>query len=140
MGPTVSYATLIIVRDQLEFAGPGDIAATMEISKLDKPSVHFAIAADVWHAHRLVLHTEHDRGLMACRDGTDPESIWINHVGTFGFAFIAYWWARLIGIAGRFASKLAGDSWLWLLVSLMTSTWSQEAKRNGKSSLESSLR
>ena len=48
----------IEVKDQLEFAGPRDIAATMELSELEKPGVHFAIAADVWHAHRLVLHAE----------------------------------------------------------------------------------
>jgi hypothetical protein len=79
----------IDVKDQLELAGPGDIAATMECSLLERPGVHFAIAADVWHAHRLALHAERDGGLMACRNGTNPDCIWLNHVGTFGFSSIA---------------------------------------------------
>ena len=44
------------------------------------------------------------------------DSIWINHVGTFGFASIAYWWARLLGVVGRFAGRLAADAWFWMLV------------------------
>ena len=87
----------------------------MELSRSDRPGVHFSIACDVKMAHRRVLHAEEDWGYMACRDGASSDKVWLNHVGTFGFASIAYWWARLLGICGRFAGRLILNSRVWIL-------------------------
>jgi hypothetical protein len=106
----------IRVLDQLDFSGPGDAAATMQSSLEEANGVQFAIAGDIKKAHRRVLHRKADWGLMACRDSSEGDSVWINRVGTFGLGSIAYWWARLAGGAGRFTGRLALDSWVWVLL------------------------
>jgi hypothetical protein len=66
----------IQVRDQLDFSGPGDAAATMQSSLEEANGVQFAIAGDIKKAHRKVLHRKADWGLMACWDSSEGDSVW----------------------------------------------------------------
>ena len=103
-------------RDQIEFPGPAEEATAMEHSRRDEPGVEFALAADVSKAHRRCKHRKADWGYLACRADQDSTTVWINRVGTFGIGSIAYWWARLVAVAGRITFRLCMSLYFWMLV------------------------
>jgi len=72
--------------------------------------------ADVAKAHRRVKVREEDWGLQACKLEGDPDTVYVNKVGTFGVSSAAYWWARLLAMVVRAAAAVVGP----LLYDLLT--------------------
>lgn len=110
----------IKIQDQLRCPSAGEGRTVMERSSEERPGVHFGLQADVSKAHRLFLHREKDRGLLACRTDkrplTNASRIWINDVGTFGIASAAYWWSRLSSGICRLLMAMMEKSWFWQLL------------------------
>ncbi|CAE7203224.1 unnamed protein product [Symbiodinium sp. CCMP2592] len=78
----------------------------MEIQQEDGHRLLIGIAADIAKAHRRYKHAPEDHGYLGCRARPDGP-IWINRVGTFGVACAAYHFARLAGLIGRGALRIA---------------------------------
>ncbi|CAJ1363105.1 unnamed protein product, partial [Effrenium voratum] len=103
-------------RNRLQSPGPGDMAAVLSwVASSDDP-LCFGVAGDFSKAHRRFLHAERDWGLLACRCPTQPETVWLNRVGTFGIASAAFWWGRIAGIVGRCTLKILQQNLLFLLL------------------------
>ena len=101
------------VRDRIRMPGPREERVVMRLSA-ERGGVHFALCADVRHAHRCVVNREADWGLQACR--VRRPMLWVNRVGTFGVGTACYWWSRLAGTMGRIAIATSQQEWLWQLI------------------------
>lgn len=106
----------IKVLDRLENPGPRELATIMRVSSEAQERVIFAINADITKAHRRVKVRSSDWGAQACKTATGSKVVWLNLTGTFGVASAAYWWSRLMGLLGRHAVNLMGNSWVFVLV------------------------
>ena len=106
----------INITDRLENPGPRELAAIMNLSVAAGERMIFGLNADVAKAHRRAKVKEDDWGVLACKTSASSDTIWLNKTGTFGVASAAYWWARLMGVVGRFALNAMLDDWFFALI------------------------
>ena len=66
--------------NQLQYPGPGDAAALVEVARASKEA-RFAMSADISSAHRLVKIRRQDWPLLCCRAHSASPVIWVNTVG-----------------------------------------------------------
>jgi len=105
-----------IIRDQIRMPGAAEGKTLMCISAAEDEGPHFALQADVKKAHRRYKHRRDQWGLLACRSNSNMEELWINKVGTFGFACASYWWGRLVAGLGRLNLNFFMTSWIFQLI------------------------
>ena len=106
----------IIIHDQLEFPGPGDIAKVMDVCQNSDCGVVLSLAADIAKAHRRYLHRPQDHGYLCCRSDDSSDVVWVNRVGTFGVACAALHFGRLAALLFRLVIRLMLDSFLFQLL------------------------
>ena len=95
--------------NQLQYPGPGDAAALVEVARASKEAC-FAMLADISSAHRLVKIRRQDWPLLCCRAHSASPVIWVNTVGTFGISSAAEWWTRLFALVGRLVTAVLRKS------------------------------
>ena len=104
----VRFNNEIQIMDRLENPGPRELAAGERVV--------FSVNADRTKAHRRVKVRPADWGVQACKTSSSSKVVWLNKTGTFGVASAAYWWSRLMGLLGRHAINLLGNSWVFILI------------------------
>ena len=112
---SVKLNNMITIADKLEFPTPSNAARAMEIQLEDGNHLLVGIAADIAKAHRRYKHAPEDHGYLGCRARPDGP-VWINRVGTFGVACAAYHFARLAGLVGRGALRVAQQATLFQML------------------------
>ena len=112
---SVKLNNMITIADKLEFPTPSNVARAMEIQLEDGNHLLVGIAADIAKAHRRYKHAPEDHGYLGCRARPDGP-VWINRVGTFGVACAAYHFARLAGLVGRDALRVAQQATLFQML------------------------
>ena len=88
----------------------------MTLSVAAGERVIFGLNADVAKAHRRVRVKDDDWAVLACKTSASSDILWLNKTGTRGVASAAYWWARLMGLVGRFALNATLDDWFFALI------------------------
>ena len=112
---SVKLNNMITIADKLEFPTPSNVARAMEVQLEDGNHLLVGIAADIAKAHRRYKHAPEDHGYLGCRARPDGP-VWINRVGTFGVACAAYHFARLAGLVGRGALRVAQQATLFQML------------------------
>ena len=112
---SVKLNNMIVIADRLEFPTPSNVARAMEVQQEDGHNLLIGIAADIAKAHRRFKHAPEDHGYLGCRARPDGP-VWINRVGTFGVACAAYHFARLAGLVGRGALRVAQQAPLFQML------------------------
>ena len=112
---SVKLNNMIVIADKLEFPTPSNAARAMEVQQEDGHNLLIGIAADIAKAHRRFKHAPEDHGYLGCKARPDGP-VWINRVGTFGVACAAYHFARLAGLVGRGALRVAQQAALFQLL------------------------
>ena len=99
----------IKTRDQVRMPGAGELETLLGEMKADNRRAA-AVIGDAQKAHRRVKVREEDWGYMACR--LVPRKVWLNKVGTYGFASAGYFWSRLAAaVLVRMVYYLTGRRW-----------------------------
>ena len=97
-----------------------------EVSKSGQ--ARFALKMDVSKAHRRVRVRKEDWGAQACQLD-DPNTVWVNCVGTFGIASAGYFWGRLMAALGRGALYLLAPADIWQLIYADDLSWTAVGPR-----------
>ena len=96
--------------DQIQCPGPPEVASMVR-EATETAEAPFCLSADVRAAHRLVKIRESDWPYIARRCNSLSPTLWLNKVGAFGVSSTPYWWARLMGLIGRFVGHVMGTAW-----------------------------
>ena len=78
-------------------------------------AISFCLSADIRAAHRLVKIREANWAYLSCKSDSTSKVLWTNRVGTFGVSS-PYWWARLLGLIGRFVGHVMGSRWFMQVI------------------------
>ena len=103
----------IVPRDQVRSPSVGEMRSLMGVIETEGLPC-FTLKGDASKAHRRVKVRQKDWRYQGCR--LEPDSVWLNLVGTFGIGSAGYWWSRLAGCAGRISLYLARQDPFWQLV------------------------
>ena len=101
--------------DQIQCPGPAEVAAMVREAS-ESGEAPFCLSADIRAAHRLFKIREADWPYLACKCDSNSQVVWTNKVGTFGVSSTPYWWARLMGLIGRFAGYIMGTRWFMQVI------------------------
>ena len=101
--------------DQIQCPGPAEVAAMVREAS-ESGEAPFCLSADIRAAHRLFKIREADWPYLACKCDSNSQVVWTNRVGTFGVSSTPYWWARLMGLIGRFAGYIMGSRWFMQVI------------------------
>ena len=101
--------------DQIQCPGPAEVAAMVREAS-ESGEAPFCLSADIRAAHRLFKIREADWPYLACKCDSNSQVVWTNKVGTFGVSSTPYWWARLMGLIGRFTGYVMGSRWFMQVI------------------------
>ena len=101
--------------DQIQCPGPAEVAAMVREAS-ESGEAPFCLSADIRAAHRLFKIREADWPYLACKCDSNSQVVWTNKVGTFGVSSTPYWWARLMGLIGRFTGYIMGSRWFMQVI------------------------
>ena len=85
---------------------------------MEARQVAFSVVGDIAKAHRRFKHREEEHGYLGCEIDSrekiegDPQTVYVNKVGTFGVSCASYWWTRISAAGIRATHHLLGPEFM----------------------------